>query len=775
VNHLGPPPSFDNSNFERAVARHATARSSYGLSTPPPYATYEPETDGLSTYWQNLKNHKLLICVSCALGLLLGYLFTIPQTPVYEARASLEFQNLNENFLNAREVDPVAVNYSADSYMQTQIKILQSDSLTDRTLAKLWKEMPAGTIDAGESRHFGSYMGALGSLLPAPAPVSENSALVMAAKSLRVRGSGMTRIVEVYCETSDPKLAADFTNTLANEFIQQSLETRWELSQKTSEWLGRQLQDLRSKLEQSETRVYEKAQSSGLMITEKENLAEEKLKQLQSELFRAQTDRVLKQSKYELSSSSPLDSLPEVIDDTSLRDYQRKSAEMRRAVAELSSTLTSEHPKIQRLQLQIAEMRNTFERERENILRRIQTEFDSAKRRESLLEAAYLRQVKLVSEQAGQAVQYNLAKRELETNRQVYDAILQKTKEAGLASSLGNSNARVVDHAKIPERPTKPNVVLSCSTGGFLGTFLSMVVAVRREKLKQSFKAPGEAGGFLSTPELGVIPSASVDPSGPSRWRLSGRFGSGRIFEGTDGAMKKPELAGWQRKPSLMSESFHSAMTSILLSRRGDPDQKVFVVTSPGPEEGKTLTSINLAVACAKTKGRVLLIDADLRKPRLHQVFNLPHSPGLSDLLIDPAYMDQHPMDLFVRSTPVESLFVLTSGEISGRMMIHKLLHSPEMEKTMTRLRQHFDAIFIDTPPVLQISDARLIAQNADGVILILRAGKTLRTMARAAMQQLSEDGTPVLGTILNDWNPESTPGQSPYYAGYMRYHTEKK
>jgi capsular exopolysaccharide synthesis family protein len=310
---------------------------------------------------------------------------------------------------------------------------------------------------------------------------------------------------------------------------------------------------------------------------------------------------------------------------------------------------------------------------------------------------------------------------------------------------------------------------MSCSAGVFLGAFFSMAVAVRREKLKHSFKAPGEAGGFLSTPELGVIPSASVDPSSPSRWRLSSRFGNGQIFEGADGAMKKPELAGWQRKPSLMSESFHSAMTSILLSRRGDPDRKVFVVTSPGPEEGKTLTSINLAIACAKTKGRVLLIDADLRKPRLHQIFNLPHSPGLSDLLIDPACIDQHPMDFFVRSTPVKSLSFLPSGEISGDMMIHKLLHSPEMEKTITRLRQHFDAIFIDTPPVLQISDARLIAQNADCVILILRAGKTMRTIARAAMQQLAEDGIPVLGTILNDWNPEDTPG----HAGYMRYYAD--
>jgi capsular exopolysaccharide synthesis family protein len=533
------------------------------------------------------------------------------------------------------------------------------------------------------------------------------------------------------------------------------VEVRWQTSQKTGEWLTRQLQDLKIKLERAEDELQRYARDTGLLYTgEKESVAEEKLKQVQQELSRAQAERTAKQSQYELASMAAPDSLPQILDDRSLGDYQAKLTDLRRELAELSSTLTASHPKVQKVQAQITTLEAAFNRQRANVLARIRNEYDAAERRERLLARDYAAQSKVVSDQAARAVHYNILKREVDTNREVYEAMLQKVKEYGIASAMQAANVRVVDAAKPPRLPYKPNYPLNSALGLMGGLFMGVMFVVIRERADRSIQSPGDTPYYLDVPELGVIPCAHAR-------RLTGYHHKGAENEQTN-----VELVTAKKTASMVGESFRAALTSILFTGKNGDQPRVIVLTSPGPKEGKTTVASNLGLALAEIHRKVLLIDADLRKPRLHEIFKLPNDWGLSDLLQGKESNPFHKS--LVTGTGYGELYLIPAG--SPTQQAGSLVHSPKMAELLAGLRQEFDTILIDTPPMLTMVDARVLGRLADGVILVVRSRQTTREMAQAAAQRFAEDGTPVLGTILNDWNPKATAGG--YYGYYRGYYS---
>ncbi len=289
---------------------------------------------------------------------------------------------------------------------------------------------------------------------------ARDQSISYAAKNYKVRASGQTRIIEVSVDSVSPQLATDFANTLTSEFIDQNLESRWQTTQHTSEWLSRQLDDMRVRLERSEDHLQGYAREAGLLFTEdsKNNVSEQKLLQLQQALSTAQTDRIAKQSRWEMANSSPAEALPDVLNDSTLREYQGKLTDLKRQIAELHTTFTDESPKVQKVQVQFATLESALSTERADILKRIKNEYDEALRRESLLTADYSAQRATVTGESGKAVQYDVMKREVESNRRLYDSMLQQLKQATLAAALRASNMRVVDPAKVPRLPYKPDI-----------------------------------------------------------------------------------------------------------------------------------------------------------------------------------------------------------------------------------------------------------------------------------------------------------------------------
>ncbi len=688
----------------------------------------DPESGGFVEYWRNLRHHRTMWFVFTFLGALAGFLIAVPQTPLYEAHTSLEIVGLNENFMNFRPVSPVAeTGTTAETFdIQTEIKILQSESLTDRVVAKL----------ASSKRllpETGGRIAAWRRFLHFPEPTVEAAGLahlLRIAKTLKVRTAGQTRVVEMTVDSSDPALAAGFANTLASEFIEQNLESRWKATEKTSDWLGHQLDGMRIKLEHSEDALQRYARQSGLIFTdEKTNVASEKLRQLQTELSSATGDRIAKQSRGELALSSLPETLAEVLDDAALREAQLKITELRGQIADLRSVYGTEFSKIKRLQAELDTRQLAFERDRGAAVSRIRNGYKEAARREALLSAAYDAQAKEVSGQGERAIQYNILKREADSDRQLYDSMLQQLKQSTIASAMRASNVRVVDAAKVPTHPFSPNVGQSAGLGMLVGLVMGAAFIVTRERTDRTIHQPGDSPLWLSVPELGVIPSS--------------KSGVGR---------------------AAVAESFRSTLLSILFATDHAVRPKALVMTSAGASEGKSMLASNLAIAMAEIEQRVLLIDGDLRRPRLHEIFSMRNERGLSTILRDKTTLDSDQLlsGGLIRESEISGLFVLTSGPPTASAT--SLLYGAHMQALLKYVRTQFDIILIDTPPMLQIPDARVMARMSDAALIVIRAGKTTREDAMAVRQRLNEDGTAILGTIFNGWSP------APALTGYYGY-----
>jgi capsular exopolysaccharide synthesis family protein len=702
-----------------------------------------------------------------------GALFlALSEQPSYRARTTLEIQAVNPRFLND-DLNPIPGDRSGAD-LPTEIAVLESESMTKRALAKALSQ-PQPIAQAAPNALW-AWLQSTG-LAPASKKVDWQYAISIAAAKVRVRPVGMTRVVEIATESVNAQAAAVFVNTLANEFIDDSIEARWKSSQRIAAWLGRQLVDLRSKVQQSETELQNYSRAAGLMFSGGNNtVAADKLRQLRDELLKAQALKRDQEARYQSVASARPEALLEVVEDPPLRNLQMKLSDLRQQMADLSAAFQPTHYRVQRLQAQINEVEAAIDRERSRIVNRFRNDFEFADRQEKLLTSVYAHQEKVVLGEEEKSIKYNLMKREVDTTRQLYDAMLQKMKEASVSQTMLASNVRVVDPAEPTAWSRNADPIRNALIGFLGGGVFSAGLIVLITALDSRFRSPGQSSVTLGLPELGVIPSASSDPSIPNghgrRVSANGNGKPASLLGSNDAGPQSEtpshqlELVTWERKPSLLAESFRAVLTSVLVSGENGNGPRVLAVTSAMPLEGKSTVTSNLGLALAETNRRVLLVDADLRRPRLHSVYNVPNTWGLSDLLREKAAFQTCPLEGLVRRTNIPGLYVTPSGPEA--LSIASLLSPGRFAELLERFRREFDMIFIDTPPVMQMVDARLIGRLADAVILVVRAGRTSRSSAMTARKRLSDDGCHILGTVLNDWIPEA-PFDS-YYSSYYRY-----
>lgn len=690
--------------------------------------------------WRAIRPRLPLLIGLVLLGLVGGFLLSLGETQMYDSRVSLEIQN-------PAEVDPsIQIGggeaVSPESYLPTQVEILQSRTLHRRALARLvnekFRDQPARPSRWDEL---------LAKVHLAPKDPPPGTKRSIPPVHVTVQPSVNTRIVQIQCESVDPNAAAAYANALANEYIDANLQARWDAINHARQWLAQQLDDTRAKLQNSEDQLVAYGRASDLMFTgDKESAAEEKLKEIQASMSEAESDRIAKQSAYRIATETAPNTVPQVIDNARLNELQAQLAELHRQLAELESQYTPEHPKVQQVQAQIDELESMFQTERSNVLTRIRSEYQAALMRENMLGAAYRQQAQVVSEQTQKTINYNILEREVETNRQLYDSLLQKAREADIETAMRGSNARIIDPAEPTNVPSKPNYLWNVLLGAMAGLMFGVAWVVGHESFDRSFKSPGDSTRHLKLPELGVIPAGN----------LVARNGHGKyprlIIPAAANTPTSPvELVTWRDKSSVIAESFRSVVTSILHAPENGAAPRVILISSAVREEGKTTVVSNLGIALSEIGQKVLLIDGDMRKPRLHQVFNVPNDWGLSDLLREKSSLRDCPLEALVKRTGVANLDMLTSGP--GTASISSLLYSHRMLELLQRLRSEFDIVLIDTPPLLDITDARILGRLADAAVLVFRAGKTSRDAASAAKRRLTDDGIPMLGTILNAWD----------------------
>jgi succinoglycan biosynthesis transport protein ExoP len=739
---------------------------------PPGYSTYEAATESgsgvLLEYWHILWRYKKTLFACAFSGIVLAALIGRFSRPIFRPHTSLEVVSLNQDFLNMKETSPVTTtDYSFDSSEEeNQAQLLQGDALIERVMRKL---DPDYELIAHRHPPAPEWWQQILGIKP-PIPLSPREKLLSKiVKSLRVQVVPRTRQLLVTVKSTDPQLAVDFANNLTNEFIDKTLESRWQSTQRTNDWLSREIEAERAKLEHAEDDLQAYAKDSGLIFTdENTNVATEKLQQVQEQLGRATADRIAKQSRYELSKNSPPDSLPDVLDDDNLRQAAATIASVKGQVALLSATYGPEYSKLQQAKAQLSALEMAFDDDREAVLKRINNDYEEFKRKESLLAAAYDAQTREVTGFDAKAVKYNVLKREVDSNRQLYDTMLLQLKESSMASALNATNVNVVDPAELPKEPIWPDYFVLGPLGLMSGLFLGACIAFVRERADRSLQQPGEVQIWTNLPELGTIPSASVDGvrklgrrgSQSTEANIARRSPALPSSEKTEGSVA---LMTWQRKPSLVAEAFRATVTSILFVGENGSRPKVLVMTSAIAGEGKTTVTSNLGIALAEIGRSVLIIDGDLRRPRMHDVFGLQNERGLSDVLREQRPTED-PVDGLVQKTEIPGLELLTSGPISHAPA--NLFYAPNLPDVLAKLKQRYDMVLIDTPPMLQMSDARIVGRLADAVILVARAQQTTRGAILAAAQRFADDRIRVLGTVLNDWDPKRAGG------GYYGYGT---
>jgi capsular exopolysaccharide synthesis family protein len=707
------------------------------LEPPQSRPATEADSNGILEYFQLLRGHKLLVMAMLVLGTAGGCAISFLQVPIYQARSLLVFQSASRGE-GAGMGDHDANGFSNENFLTTQVKVLQSKSLQKRVQDKLKAENPKTAYTA--AGRLTAWRKVFGLSTPAGARTK-----ALAPEEVTARVMDNSRIIEIVCDSPDAQYSAAFANTMASEYIEYSLESLRASANTASQWMTKQLDRLKGNLQSSENQLQQYSQTSGLVYTGAEqSIEEDTLKQLQDEYSTAKADRIAKQSLSEMAASSQVDSIPQVVDNGRLSEYQRKMAELRQELAELLSLYTPSHYKVVKVQAQITALESTLGGERKAIRHRIENEYSAARRREELLQAEYGKQMDRLLQTDRKSVYYDILKHERDTDRAIYDQLLAKTKQVEIGSAVQVSDIHILDPAEVPLRPARPNLARNASFGLLFGLFGAFGLVIALEFIDRSVRAPGEAPFHLQVPELGVIPSQRYFPH-----TVENRGAS--ESNGDHGDLKSFELSTWQDHPSLLAESFRSALASIMVSGSGATLPGVIMITSAGKGEGKSSIVSNLGIALAEINQRVLLVDADMRKPHLHDIFNVSNSWGLSDLLREKSSLESSPVEGLCRKTDIEGLHLLPSGP--GTVSIANLLYSRRLFELLQRLRAEFDIVVIDTPPMLYISDARVLGRLADGAILVIRASKTTRDAARAAKQRLVDDGIPVLGTILNEYD----------------------
>jgi capsular exopolysaccharide synthesis family protein len=567
--------------------------------------------------------------------------------------------------------------------------------------------------------------------------------------------------MEIHFTSTDPQLAATAVNTLAATYVEQNFKTKFESTMQASDWLSKQLVDLQMKVETSQEKLvrYQKEHEI-LGMDEKQNITTEKLDELNKEMTAAESDRMQKEAVYRQTQSNDPDAIAAAIISEStggangapsglLDRLREQQANLRIQVAELSTQFGPSYPKVAQLNSQLKELDRQLQSETNKGVDHLKGLYLAALQRETMLRGSFEKQKQEANKLNESAIEYSILKRDLDSNRTLYEGLLEKLKEAGVTAGLRSNNFRIIDAARVPTSPSEPNIPRNLSFALVLGVISGLGLAFLLENMDNTVRTPEQAQAISALPSLGMIPLGSKSGNhGPTGKRLA-----------LTASKEVVETVTQVRPQSQMAESYRALRTSLLLSNLGAPP-KVIMVTSARPQEGKTTTSINTAIVLAQKGVRVLLIDADLRRPSVHRTLGItgPRS-GLSNVLTGSASVQQ----TIVPSPVLPNLFIMPAGTPPPNPA--ELLASSNMRDLIADLRPQFDHIVIDTPPTLSVTDAVVLSPRADATILVIRSGQTTKQALRRARDILMQVNAHVAGVLLN-----AVDLTSPDYYYYYEY-----
>lgn len=662
------------------------------------------EDVGILEVAQVLYRRWWVIGVTVTASLAAAALYNYLATPIYEARVRLLIQPDSSQIVPFRPL--VADDARGDI---TQIEVLQSRALARNVLESL--KLLDGDATS-ESNQISAFVG-----------------------SLRVAPVANTRVVNLSFQSTDAEHAARMVNGLAQVYIDKNREDRLQRTREAAVWLNDRLADLRHQVEASQRALQDyREEKDAVSLEDRQNIVIQELAQLNTSVTAVRTERVEKQALYDQlvrlqESGRPLDTFPPILSNNFIQGLKADLAALQRERLQQAERLGHLHPEMVRLDTAIASAEQRLEAEMAKIVEGIQNEFRSARAREQALVATLEDQKREVLELNQKSIGYSALQRDAASTQQILDGVLQRLKEAELSTQMEGDHARILDAAEVPRFAIWPRTRLNLIIALFGGTIVAIGLALGLEYLNPRVVGPDHVGTVMGLSVLGVAPRVAALKDGPE------------IIKGL---------------PPVFQEAVRGIRARILLSPAA-AGARTLVVTSANPGEGKTVVASNLAISMAMSGRKVLLIDGDLRRPQIHRVFNLSRSPGLVNVMIG----DVKPSEA-LRESAVKGLSVLTAGAESGSSP--DLLLTDRLRQVIQGFTAAFDLVVVDSPPVMAVADASIIANAASAVVFVVGAGATNREVVENALERLSAVQAHVIGVVMNKATVDTSVD---YYYGY--------
>jgi succinoglycan biosynthesis transport protein ExoP len=688
-----------------------------------------------------LKKRSWIVVVSVLLGFFGGTLVNHFSQRLFTAQANIEVdaEDISSQF-RLESMQGLGGGVDVSGKLDTEMEILRSRNLAMETIKEL------RLYNNPDFMHLVN-----GQPWDISKPNVRELLLANFGASLKIARLGHTDIVQIYATNRNPVLASLIANTLIETYIEHSFRENYSATEKISSFLNEKLNVLKANLEKSQAHILDLQKDIGVYgINQSNSVVSANLEEMNKRYADAQVDRLLKESNLQQIRSSS----PAVLDaaigstDPMLMAGRQRLAQLNSDYTSLAQTYGSSYPRVKTLKVEIDQLQHDLDNEERAQVARAQKEVDAATTNETKLQAALNKQEQEAYGLGQKAMEYELARRDYETNRLLYDGLQERLQEAALMSGLHSTAIHTIDSADVPVAPSRPRHRFNTGVGMALGFVIGVLIALLLEAMDTNLKTMSEIEEALQLPLLAAIPQVDAENLLPAK------FKEHAVTPGT---------SSWSK----VAEALRGMRTAILLSSPGAPP-KVIMVASTRPAEGKSSVAGLTAITFGLNGSKVLLVDADLRRPALHLRFKMGKGLGLSSVLSGKATLDE----AVVPWPDLPNVHVLTSGPVPP--LPSELLSSKQMEDLLIRARTEYDFVFLDTPPVLAVTDASVLGRLADAAILIIRYNAAQKQVVRRCIDLLERSGTHLLGVAVNAVD-FTAPEYSDYYGRkYYEYYGER-
>ncbi len=684
------------------------------------------------------KKYLWLVLAGALLGTGLGSVKNATTPKEYQSTANIEITQDTADQFRVDTSGGYDSGYIDVTKLDTEIAILKSSTLAMKTILSLHLDRNKDFLPLGSNHVFDL------------SKIGDRHALIgIFEGGLAAARFGHTNILDLSCTARNPELAAKICNTLIDNYVEHNFSQNYAATEQVSEWLQKQLGDLKNRLEASQEHMLTVQKDIGLVgIDQTQSIVLSRLVDISHDVSQAETQRLVAQAKLITLQSAPPDVLASLSGDSVLTSLKERAGNLQAEYANLNARYGAKNPRLLENRAELDEVMRAIKQEQSTVITRAQQEVNAATENQDSLRRRLEQEKNSAYNGNSKAVEYSLARREYEANRALYDGLQQRLQEAGIIAGLHSSNIRPIDAADAPDFPSSPRRSVNLSMGLLCGLGFGLLLSFTIEALDTNIKSIYDIEERLGLPMLGVVPQVDAKLLSPETF----------VRDATS-----PLPGAWSR----LAEAYRSLRTTILLARAGTPPQ-VILISSARPSEGKTSITTLEAIVFALNGARVLLIDSDLRRPSVHLRFRIANKVGLTSVLTGKSTLH----DAIVPVDAVPSLHLLPAGPIAP--MPAELLGSLQMQRLIEGLRSSYDFILIDTPPVLTVTDAAVLVSISDGVVLVLRYAQSSRNVVARASEILLRSGAHLLGVVLNAVDLQSSDYAEYYGRAYNDYYQSR-